>query len=384
MHAERILSVTNELISDATETKYLELLGALIAAVDKRITQPDQPNFDQAVSNAATKLFENLENSRTQTFTPTWRKLIQELGLSVLLSENIRKRVDEAFQIRLVDSNLKTSLEELKREITDKHRSLAQIQQGFQSLGIKGDELDPDELELNIVMPRKSIDDQLSGFKKELDELDKQLRVISSICKNDVGSFKIRSISTNDFSFSLDINIDLADVLLYVLVYLHVARTDFVKKMEALETDFSDLPRELLDSFKKFARDTTKRKISEVIEEMEKGECDQAVDSSKLSQQKGPVSAALYYLAKLLERGFNIDVRVGEPPEEEAPEEGQTEGLERLRTRNERLRAIGRKAAELRVIERQSEPILSIEDSSSDDGPSDGEPRVDESTEDNE
>ncbi len=275
-------------------------------------------------------------------------------------------------------------MEELKRQIADKHGSLAHIQQGFQNLGIKGDELDPDELELNIVMPRKSIDDQLSGFKKELDELDKQLRVISSICKSDIGSFKIKSISTNDFSFSLDINIDLAEVLLYVLVYLHVARTNFAEKMEALETNFSDLPEELFDRFKKFVRDTTERKISEAIEQMEKGQCDQAVDSNKLSQQKGPVSAALLYLAKLLERGFNIDVRVGEPPEEEASKEGETEEVERLRARNERLRAIGRRAAELRVIERQSEPILSLEDSSSDNGQRDGEPRVDESTEDNE
>ena len=166
------------------------------------------------------------------------------------------------------------------------------------------------------------------------------------------------------------------------MVYLHAARIDFAEKMEALEAKFSDLPGELFGRFKEFVRDTTKRKISAAIEQMEKGECDQAVDSNKLSQQKGPVGSAISYLAMLLERGFNLDVRVGEPPEEEAPEEGEPEEVERLRARNERLRALGRRAAELRVIERPSEPILSLEDSSSDDEPRDGEPEVDESTED--
>lgn len=382
MHAERIFSVINELISDAAETRYSNLIDILIAAVAKRLKDPGNQQFDEEVSSAATNLFEQLLKSRTHTFTPTWRKLIHELGLSVLLSENIRMHVDEAFETRLVDSNLKTSLEELKRQITKKHQSLAQLSEGFQTLGIKDDELEPDEVELNISMPRKSIDDQLDGFKKELDELNKQLRVISEICKTDPAPFKIRSISTNDFSLSLDISVDLAEVLLYVLVYLHAARIDLVGKFAALDDKFSDLPKDLLDQLKKFANDTTRRKIKEAIEQMAEN-CKQAVDSDKLDQQKGPVTAALSYLAKRLERGFNIDVRVGEhPEEEEEPEEATTPEISRLRAHKERLRGIGRRVANLKIIERQRNPILSLEDSSGDDEPAEGEPEADEGTED--
>lgn len=364
MHAERVLSIINELLADARQIKLIELLDALAAAIEKRIKEHTQPEHDTEVANAANKLFQALGESRTHSFTPTWRKLVDELSLSILLAENIRARVDEAFESRRFDSELQVALTALKNDLAGKIKSAQQVQSGFKSLRIAPDELEPDEVEFNVAMPRESVDDQLDGFKKELDEFGKQLRVVATACKDKSSNFKIRNISTNDFSLAIDISVDLGEVLLFILIVIHGAQIDLRAKLASLEQQFSDLPNDLFNQFKEFANQTVKRKISDAIDLMAE-RCSDAVDVAALKQQRQPIIAAFFYLATLVQRGFNMDVRAGEQPEEkEGDAEEETSELKQLRTLQARLRRIGSQAADLKLIQGQTAPILSIEDAS--------------------
>ncbi len=209
-------------------------------------------------------------------------------------------------------------------------------------------------------MPREAIDDQLDGFRKEIEGINKTLRIISHVCKNDDPSFHIRSISTNDFSLSLNVNIDLGEIIICVLVGLHLAQNELREKKKALET-LSDLPKDLLKGFSDFVNSTVRDKIKEMVTKLRE-DCANAVDAEKVEQTKGPLSDAIFDLAAKLERGFNVDVRVGEATEAELGE-GEPVSAQ-LKMQSERLKQLGQKANELKVIERQSAGVFLITDQS--------------------
>ncbi len=361
MHAERLFSIIKEISRSYEEESIVPLLDKIISAVNSRISQPGERQFDEQISAAIQALFRALDHSTIHNFSVTWRKIIQELNLNDLLPDTVRSNVENAFSTRLVDSDFLKSLEKIKKQIAKKLSGIDQLKDGFQSVGIHDDELEPEEIEFDVMMPRESINDQLGGFGKELALLNKELMVISNITKNPNQHLRINSISTNDFSLAINIDINLGEVLAAILFGLTIMKNHYRSKVDVVRDKLSDLPTDLLNGINAWANQYVKAEISNLIDKLPT-QCAESVDREKLNNLRGQVQAALEYLAENQDKGFNMDVRVGEPDDDEADADPDADEVTvaRIELARNRLRAIAEKSAEMKVIERQSTPILSL------------------------
>ena len=121
MHAERLFSIIKEISRSYEEESIVPLLDKIISAVNSRISQPGERQFDEQISAAIQALFRALDHSTIHNFSVTWRKIIQELNLNDLLPDTVRSNVENAFSTRLVDSDFLKSLEKIKKQIAKKH-----------------------------------------------------------------------------------------------------------------------------------------------------------------------------------------------------------------------------------------------------------------------
>jgi len=359
MHSERLFSIIKRITKAYGEGGIVPDLDSLIAAVNSRISQPADRQFDEQISSISKSLFEKLDKSPMHEFPATWRKIIQELDLSILLPDQVRVGIEKAFETRLVDSDLLSGLQALKKSIAKKLDGANQLQRGFQAVGIEDDELGPGEVEFDIMMPRESIADQLPGFTKELGRLSTQMQVIASVAKSRQQSFTINSISTNDFSLAINIDLNLGEILAAILLGLTVIQSNYRSKADIIKNGLSDLPAKLLESFKEWANQYVKDEIGKLIERLP-AECPDAVDAEKLLNNKVPLQAALEYLSEGQEKGFNMDVRAGLPTMEQPDGTASPDRILELEKEASRIRAITEKSAQMNVLERQTAPILSL------------------------
>lgn len=236
------------------------------------------------------------------------------------------------------------------------------MQEALDLIGVGTDDLDPEQVEFDVAMPRESIADDVGGFGKLLTQLNKELLVLTQILPEPGPTLTINSISTNDFSVAVNFDLNLADIVLFILLGLGVARARAKTALDTLSSDaLKGLPENIISLSRDWAKQLIKDEIEKIIDRLPV-ECADSVDAQKLENQKAPVRAAIEWIESKQEIGFNMDVRSGEAPsapDAETPEEQPDLALSAKR---EKFLRIAERATQLKVIERQSEPILSIED----------------------
>jgi hypothetical protein len=364
VHAERLNAIAREIVEAFDRHEILPAFDDVLSAIGERLGNPGDRSLDERISAMTRTLFERLDRLELRNFPPTWRKIMTELGLGDLEPDVIRTAIENAFNTRLVDSDFEQALQKIRSSVASKLENIRKMRAGLEAVGIGVDDLDGGKVEFDVAMPRESIDDSLGGFNKELATLNRQLLVLASVAIDSSATLRINSIATNDFSVALNINVDLGEIVAFILVALSAMRIGYRSKLDVIKNSaLKDLPEPIREQIDIWARGYIKEEIAKIVSRLP-DECPQSVDREKLESNKGPVGAALEYIEAKQERGFNMDVRVGalEAPREAAPDEDveKREQIERLRAR---LAAIAKRSAELKVLERQSHPILEIEHS---------------------
>ncbi len=179
MHAERLLSIFAAIIEDDTAKNYSNHIQKIVAAIAARINEPQQPNHLTAIAENL-KIFREVGKvSETNTFSLTWKKIIYELELEILLIEEVERRIDEVFRSTSMETEYQAELNKIVAERNKKKGAITQILEGFQQIGLTTEELDPGEIVLNFTIPRKNNEGDLKSFHKELSDLEKNLLWIS-------------------------------------------------------------------------------------------------------------------------------------------------------------------------------------------------------------
>lgn len=370
MRAETLHSIAIALLEDFQKNQILKSVDQLVAAVEARISNASSPDHDKAVEQKYQQLKVALQNSATHLFTPNWRRLLKELTLELLLAREIQRRVDDAFQRRLVDSTLKEELAQLRATINARLEALKKLQAGFKESGVGDDRLAPLSYELNVAYPRESLDDSLSGFQKELGQLNRALTTLDSIVAQKQERLAINTLSSNDFQISIALTGDLTWVLLFVVYRLFQEHKRIREEDETL-SKLSIIPEDMIGKLKDFSRHLIDEKIKQIITEI-KERFPEKINGKEFDRMNDSVTEAINRIYKYIKNGVNIDIRVGPDPEEESKSEEAEKELsqeEKLRLEKERAaweklvseaREIRKLSAELDVMKIMSGGILSL------------------------
>ena len=98
MNVERLHAIAIALQGDLLRTSLPDNLQQLVSALQNQISEPSQPDYQQQVSVFYEVLRNALESSAVNTFSPTWRQVLIEVGAAELLGLELDERVGEIFR----------------------------------------------------------------------------------------------------------------------------------------------------------------------------------------------------------------------------------------------------------------------------------------------
>lgn len=195
MRAQTALGVASDIFDDLDDNKVVELLDKLITALQNQVNSPsEQIQLEVGKSRGAVR--EALESSRFNEYPPSLYAVLEGMEVEHLLGNRLKASLEEAFVGN--DITPASALSDIKK-LRDKVEALKATSERYvedsEYFEIYIDDLEPNEYEIAITIPRSFVNNELDDFGKELVKLDKLFSVFVEIETGSREDFKIRSIS---------------------------------------------------------------------------------------------------------------------------------------------------------------------------------------------
>ncbi len=359
MNAERLHVIAIAIRDDFNKLNIQNILKSLVNSLQNQVSQPNQPTHQQNVSNNLQSLVVALEKSATNDFTPAWNQVVEEIGGGEFIGNVLLEEIQSIFERNNITPSLAhEELNEIQNELSKFLAALNPLIISFDALNIGTEQLQPGECELGVVVPRSEVDNALPNFGKELIELNKIFSVFSELATGSRESFKIRTISSSDLTVFLEFLPEVAActaISIERIIALYKQLLEIRKLKGDLEKQ--GVPEEGTAGIDAHANSLMERGltglIEELIEKFHKNE-----DPGRENELRIETKYALNKLAKRIDRGYGIDVRIepyigDEDIDDEMPEEITN--------------AIISASKNIQYMKLDGDPILTLPESSDDD-----------------
>lgn len=354
MNAERLHAIAAAVKTDLAESSVLNHLGQLSSALTNLTSQPGQPEYQRQVSTALQALDGALVNAKVNAFSPTWRQVLDETGMSELLGVNLLARIQAAITENQLTPTVATQkVQQLLSELQTLSTHVDQLIAAFRLLRVGQEDLEPGECEIGVLVPRNFVSNRLDKFADELEELNRIFGTFSELATGERPSLEIRTISSSDLSIFLD-----AAPVVGACVAVAVERiVGLYKQLLEVRKLQGELLKQGLDKKDvKGVEDHANKIMDKGIDVLVKdllAEFEKKGDGHRTNELSVEIKYSLKKIANRIDRGFNIEVRMEEP---EAPddEEVATEETARMHGR------IQNAAAGMQFLKLEGDPILSL------------------------
>lgn len=362
MNTTKLHIIAKALKKEMARTGSVALLAQAMQALQSQINQPQQPTHQQQLTKNLENLYRILERSPVDDFSPAWRDVMDELGVSNEFGSDLAARVRGIFERNQITPQ--TALDELKKiqeEISGTEGHLAGLVDGLYYFGVGEDELESNECEVGIIVPRAYVKDNLKTFGAELVELEKTLLVFSELATGQREPLEIRQISSSELSVFLEylpqIGACIAiSVERIVSLYKQLLEIKKLKK----ELVAQKVPEDKLSGIEDHAASMVSPKLDELANElMEKyGE---HLDPARKNEVSIELRHSLNKLANRIDRGFNIELRVSS--EDGNEDEGETDESQAQAAAKKQILE---SASKIEYLEQIGEPVLYLPENDND------------------
>ncbi|MEL7453018.1 MAG: hypothetical protein AAGJ50_06560 [Pseudomonadota bacterium] len=367
MNAERLNAILKVIHSEISTTRSVEVLGQLVAALQKQVNQPQQPGHQQEVAKHLETLRSRLRDAPSNNFSPGWRLIVEEIGGIDILGDSLVARLDEIFARNQI--TVSVALEEIRAIHESHERFFTAVSEGVASLRhfeIGSEELDAGQAEVGVLIPREAVDNSMASLGKELDELDGVLRVFSEIVSGQRPNLRIRTISSSEFQVFLESVTPIAACIAFAVervVALYEKLLNIRRLRQELQEE--DVPDDMLAGVQTHANSLMTQGIEELVEDVLQ-QFHAGTDEARVNELKIELRFNLKKIANRIDRGYNIEVRA-EPTAEEPveAEENESPEAEQRRLQEQIIRDA---SVRLRYRKLGGEPILSLPDQEPGDG----------------
>ena len=355
MNAERLHAIAIEIQEELKKTNQVNLVNQLVQHLQNQINQPNQPQHQQNVSNTLKTLMSNLQKAKSNDFPPTWRQILEELGVDKHLGNALLKRIENIFTRNQITPSIALSeIQAIQRELQNFQNAINNLVTSFSTLNIGYDELAEGECELGILVPRDYIKNQLRDFGKELEELNKIFSVFSEIVTGSRPGFEIKQISSTDLSVFLDIAPKIGACIASAIERI-ISLYKSLLEIKQLYNKMKEkgVPDDNLAGVEEYANSFMEQGIEKLIPEL-LNDFYKNNDDKRKNELRIELRYSLKKIANRIDRSFNFEVRV--KPSEQKEENEQDD------TYNKILQA----SKELTFLKESGEPILSLPEAEND------------------
>jgi hypothetical protein len=366
VNAERLHAIVDGLKEELQETQAAPLLQQLLQGLQDLSQQPGQPAPQQSVSVTRQQLSERLAAAPSNRYPPAWRQAITELGVDDVLGTQLRERIDAIFeQNELTPSAAASQLEPIASKVSQLDNALDQLQQGFGFFGIRAEELEPGEFEISFLIPRKTVENDLGSLGQEFRRIKLLLGPFLELAVGSRPDVEVRSIASSEFQVLLA-GIPAATLMLAKsLDYLVSAYQKVIDMREARQMlKDAGASEETLGSATRDADSKMDQEIETLVDQLLK-EADTKPNQGRRNELRKELRDALRGLARRIDQGYVIDVRVGElPAPSEEEDEAPSPETQRIRQIVDEVMSVQER---LKFANLSGEPILELPEAVDDD-----------------
>lgn len=371
MNAERLHAVLVDLLEKSRSALLVKSLNAITSALHNIVNAPSETSHQTTFNSALETMRERSKNTPSADLSPGWRDIIDELRLSHLLPEVLLNNIHSIVSRNAITPGLALDeINSLKGSVQKSLEDITKIVEGFQSLDIEKEILPPGHFELGIQVPRSEVDNELKEFADELRKLDKIFIVFSEIETGSREDFKIRSISSSELSVFVEAVPKVAAAIAAAIAFvIHEYKNILEIKVTLLRLEELKVPKQQIDNIGTHSNTNMEHAIERYVHERMQLLKLEEHRKKELHQE---MLNSMREIALRIDRGFNFDVRAGDPPQTQQGEvEAPTDDGEL-----DPIRIVHENRDALRFVKHSSERILALPNGDNEDngGPEDGTP----------
>lgn len=333
----------------------MSLIQQATQSLQNQINQPQQPSHQQQLSNHLTKLYNSLDASPVDGFSPAWRDALEELGVADQFGSRLQESVRDIFEKnQITPQTALQELQEIQKDLSNTESNLSGLVNGLEYFDVGEDVLTRNKCEVGVIVPRAYVDDNLRKFGSELIELEKLLLVFSELATGHREPTSIRQISSSELSVFLDYIPEIG-ACIAIAVERIVALYKQLLEIKKLKQDLitQHVPEEKLSGIDEYASSIVSPKLDELANELMEKYGDH-LDPARKNEVSIEVRHSLSKLANRIDRGFSIELRVAPPDKNKNNNEVQNEN----EGRSAAIQQIMKSAANIQHLGQNGEPVL--------------------------
>lgn len=367
MNAEQLHAVCKELEAEITEKRLVARLKKLEKALQQVVSQPQQTQFQEEVVSERTGLTEALSDIETKERPVIKKAIIDEIGGTALLGGRLMERVDESFlQQGVTPSVVLSNVTNIRDELATFYSGLRELISAFEKFGIDADVLEPYTAEIGVLIPRRKDREDLEFFAKDILKLNRDLQPFHELVTGRSTKFRIRSMSSSDFSLFLDVPPETAATIIgvvWAVMHGYEKLLDIRIKRKELAED--GVPEDVLTKLDEWAGSLMSRVSDDIVTDLLEKHSDVDRTSGRENELRTHLRLSLKKIAGRLDIGYYFSARVSAPEapdgEGEEQEGSQPEGVDGYSVRVKTVQSIRRDASKLEHSRMEGDPILPID-----------------------
>jgi hypothetical protein len=326
MNAERIKELADFLLQTDQKLKLQQRLEALRDALINLTSQPGEATYQTAVVSTMADLSKAVANQLEGQLTPARTEALREIGAGPYFS----KAMTESIQVMLAENSVtpaavRDAVTQLAEKRTAFLENLRKTQAGLLALGVQSEPLSPGEADLGFLLPRDLFKNSLSGFSKELTEIEKIINVFSEVVTGAVEPIELKQLSTTDPLIFLRVHVGVVVAIGATITWLlNTWKQGLEIRSLHDKSKTMGLPEDVLAGFKKHNQE----KIDAAIAQHAQGllEAHPRDEEGRANELRNHLTWAMNSLLAKIERGMTVELRFLPPPAPEPIE--QVEGAE--------------------------------------------------------
>lgn len=326
MNAERLHTIVVALREEMAKFNTVSALQELINNLQRTVSQP-HPQHQQALSQSLKAIVTVTTDAPSDSFSPTWREILKEIGGEDLLGIHLKAQIDAIFaRNQITPAVALEELQTLNARLQAFKTALDHCESALGHFNIGDETLNPGECEIGVLIPRSAVENQLLEFADELKEVGFILNTFSEVVTGKKDDLSIRTISSSELLVHLQASAPYA-ACVAVCVERVVALYKQLLEIRKLNSEIKKqgVPDKEVSGIENYANELMEKGIDKIANEVVK-DFHKKDDKGRKNELTTAVRISLNMIANRIDQGFNLEVRVAPMPKEEGEDAKDTDG----------------------------------------------------------
>ena len=320
MHLGRFHAVIDHIETHFREAKLAEQLEDAAVALEQYTSSRAESDITDFRAKLASAI-DDSESVEPTLLQPYAQQVIDELSIRDLFPPRLRVAIEEVTSTHRFDSaSLSAALRKQAKLYLARIALLRQLVTSLRGLSAEYTSVEDDTAEVGLLLPREIVGETLPDLSKEFDKISNLARAVNELTGVETYDSKVATISSSWWQIFLEVPID--QVALWVVAIERIValfKSNLEIKNLQKQLGEKSIPEEILklisDDVEKKVTAELKKIAADIVARFGKLE-----DEGRKNEVETQLRHGLYYLARRMNQGAQVEINVGVPDEPEDPE----------------------------------------------------------------